>query len=97
MGTALHHEMTIPPDQLEAGLLRLPREERIRLAALLVESIEREAAAAWDAESTRRFEAYLRGDIEAVDAEEALAGLRARFCGRSGSAAAPAGFTKETG
>ncbi|HSU17938.1 addiction module protein [Longimicrobium sp.] len=79
MGTALHHEMTIPLDQLEAELFRLPREERARLADLLAESVEREIAEWWDAESTRRYEAFLRGEIEAVDAREALARLRAEY------------------
>lgn len=79
MGTALHHEMTIPPDQLEAELLRLPREERARLAAILAASIESEVAERWNRESARRYEAYLRGEIDAVDAEEALAKLREKF------------------
>jgi hypothetical protein len=80
MGTALHHEMTIPPDQLEAELLRLPREERARLAELLAESVDSEVAAGWEEEIARRLQAYERGEMEAVDAREALARLRAKFC-----------------
>jgi len=79
MGTALHHEMTIPPDQLEAELLRLPREERARLAELLAASVDRELAAWWEEEIHRRLQGYERGEIEAVDAREALAQLRAKF------------------
>jgi hypothetical protein len=83
MGTALHHEMTIPPDQLEAELLRLPREERARLAELLAASVDREVAAWWEDEIDCRYQGYLRGEIEAVDAREALAALHVRFSGRS--------------
>ncbi|HEX8905762.1 MAG TPA: addiction module protein [Longimicrobiaceae bacterium] len=36
-------------------------------------------AAAWDEEAERRHQAYLRGEIEALDAEVAMVDLRKRF------------------
>jgi hypothetical protein len=71
--------MTIPTEQLEQELLQLPREVRARLAEVLVQSVERDVAAAWDAEAERRYQAYLRGEIDAHPAREALAALRAKL------------------
>lgn len=70
-------EMTL--EQLEQELLQLPPDVRSRLADVLAESVEREAAAAWDAEADRRYQAYLRGEIKAYPAKEALAELRAKL------------------
>lgn len=66
-------------EQLEQELLQLPPDVRSRLADVLAESVEREVAAAWGAEADRRYQAYLRGEIEAYPAKEALAELRAKL------------------
>ena len=70
-------DMTL--EQLEQELLQLPREVRSRLADVLTESVEREVAAVWDAEADRRYQAYLRGEIQAYPAKEALAELKAKL------------------
>jgi hypothetical protein len=79
MDSAAQAEMTIPVDQLERELLQLPRDVRAHLADVLSASVEKEVAAAWDEEAERRHEAFLRGEIEAIPAEEVMAELRARF------------------
>ncbi|HEX8905761.1 MAG TPA: addiction module protein [Longimicrobiaceae bacterium] len=71
--------MTIPLDQLEKELLQLPRDVRARLADVLAESVEKEVAAAWDEEIGRRLDAYERGELKTIPAEEVLAELRARL------------------
>ena len=54
----------------------LAPEDRSRLVDLLLESLHeaplREVEAAWDAEAERRLAAYERGEIQAVDGEEAV-------------------------
>ena len=72
-------EMT--PEQLEQELLQLPPDVRSRLADVLVESVEREVAAAWGAEAKRRYDAYSCGEIEAYPMDEALAELRTKLLG----------------
>ncbi len=72
-------EMTL--EQLEQELLQLPPDVRSHLADVLAESVEREVAAAWNAEAKRRYEAYLRGEIEAYPLDEALAELRTKLLG----------------
>ena len=72
-------EMTA--EQLEQELLQLPLELRSRLAEALAESVEREVAALWNAEGKRRYNAYLRGEIDAVPLNEALENLREKLLG----------------
>jgi putative addiction module component (TIGR02574 family) len=58
----------------------LPTEERERLVDQLLESLNEPAAAeldaAWESEIQRRLDAYDRGDVQAVDAEEVFAKAR---------------------
>lgn len=60
----------------------LSAEERIELADLLYADTatpDAEWEAAWVAEAERRLEAYRRGEMEAIDAEEVHARLRAKY------------------
>lgn len=79
MDSTVQAEMTIPLDQLEKDLLQLPRDVRAHLADVLAASVEKEVAAAWDEEIGRRQEAFRRGEIDAIPAEEVLAKLRAKL------------------
>jgi hypothetical protein len=79
MDAAAQAEMTIPLDQLEQELLQLPRDMRAHLADVLSASVEKEVAAAWDEEIARRQEAFRRGEIDPIPAEEVLAELRAKL------------------
>lgn len=60
---------------------QLPPLERERLVDALLESLNEPAAneldAAWGAEIARRLEAYDRGDVKAIPAEEVFARARA--------------------
>ena len=59
----------------------LAPDDRARLVDLLLESLHEaplgEVEAAWDAEAERRWAAYERGDIQALDGEELLVRARA--------------------
>ena len=79
MTSALPDAMTISLEQLERDLLQLPREVRAHLADLLAESVEKEVAALWSEEVQRRHEAFLRGEMETIPAEEVMAELRAKL------------------
>jgi putative addiction module component (TIGR02574 family) len=71
--------MIAPLDKLEATLLALPMEERARLAERLISSLDETADqvdAAWRAEVERRIDSYERGEVELVDANEALAEIQ---------------------
>ncbi|HET7229431.1 MAG TPA: addiction module protein [Longimicrobium sp.] len=68
-------------EELKEELLRLPPEERFRLTNVLTQSVERERAAAGSIEGKRRYEAYLRGEIEAYPLDEALNELRSKLLG----------------
>lgn len=75
MGTAL--------EKLETDALALPKDDRLRLALHLLESVDDRAVAdpkaveqAWLAEAERRYLAYQRGDDPAIPAEQVFATLR---------------------
>jgi len=61
--------------------LALDRESKAQLAERLAIDLANDDAhmSAWVEESNRRFEAYKRGEIQAVDAKEAIAKIRARL------------------
>ena len=70
-------------DAVESEALALSFEERKRLALHLLESIElrpisdpKKVEAAWVAESQRRYEAYLRGEVRAIPSEDVFADIR---------------------
>lgn len=70
--------MTSPAEELEAAVLALPRGERARLAERLLASLDEETEidAAWATEVEARLEAYRRGEIESVPAEDVLREVR---------------------
>ncbi|MEX1196383.1 MAG: addiction module protein [Pseudohongiellaceae bacterium] len=76
--------MAILSQHIESEALSLPREERVRLAMHLLESIEarpgmdpQQVELAWVAEANRRYLAYLHGDEQSIPADEVFAELRA--------------------
>jgi len=71
-------------ESIESEALSLPLEDRVRLAAHLLESVEtrlqvdpKQVERAWIEEANRRYQAYLRGEERAIPAEEAFSTLRA--------------------
>ena len=66
---------------LEAALLKLPNQERARLAEVLIESLddENEIAQAWTAEAERRLEELRSGTVQGVQEEDVFARIRARI------------------
>ena len=58
----------------------LAPEDRSRLVDMLLVSLHEapvaEVEAAWDQEAERRLAAYDRGEVQAIDGEEVLAGAR---------------------
>jgi putative addiction module component (TIGR02574 family) len=65
-------------EQLEAEILKLPREIRARLAERLISSLddESENEQAWIEEAERRYRRYVDGETEAVPIDEFLSQLR---------------------
>lgn len=73
-----------PLEDIEAAALQLAPAERARLAERLLVSLDEddEILAAWVEEAERRGEAYERGEMEAIDFDEAIAQTRARLANR---------------
>ncbi|HEY0154437.1 MAG TPA: addiction module protein [Longimicrobium sp.] len=67
--------------ELEAALLKLPNQERARLAEVLIDSLdeENEIAQAWTDEAERRLEELRSGKVQGVPAEEVFARIRAQI------------------
>jgi hypothetical protein len=68
---------------IESEALSLPLQQRADLAAKLLESIEptpkalpREVQKAWLQEANQRYEAFLRGEDEAIPVEQAFSELQ---------------------
>lgn len=68
---------------IELEVLSLPREDKARLVMHLLDSMEersesdpRQVEQAWLVEANRRYEAYLRGEEQAIPAEEVFSDLR---------------------
>ncbi len=79
--------MAQPTYNVEAAVLALPRDTRIQLVLKLLDSIEERPLAdpagferAWLEETNRRYEAYVRGEEEAIPVEQVFAELRAEKC-----------------
>lgn len=74
--------MSIPLDQLRTELKRLPRDVLIDLVDSVLNGGGRdgvdEIEKAWVDEAHRRWVAYLRGEVEMIPMDEAMAELRAR-------------------
>lgn len=73
-----------PLEDIEAAALQLPTAERAHLAERLLISLDEddEILAAWVAEAERRGDAYERGEMKAIDFDEAIAQARARLANR---------------
>lgn len=76
--------MALSPNAVENEALSLPENDRLRLAAHLLDSVEEhppadpdQVKAAWVAEADRRYKAYLRGEERAIPAEDVFSELRA--------------------
>ncbi len=76
--------MAISADVIETEALSLPREDKARLVIHLLESIEdrpgldpRQVEQAWLAEANRRYQAFLRGEEQAIPADDVFADLGA--------------------
>ena len=69
--------------EIQKELSELPADERAKLALALVESLEPEEegdiAEAWRIEAERRYEQYLRGEVQAIPGEEVFANVRRRL------------------
>lgn len=75
--------LTFTLEDIEAAALQLTTHERARLVERLLLSLDEddEILAAWVAEAERRGEAFARGEMDAIDFDEAIARLRARLAG----------------
>lgn len=76
--------MTIPAEVLETEALSLPKEEKTRLIVHLLESLEQRSGSnsqqveqAWVAEANNRYEAYIRGEEQAIPSEDVFNDLKA--------------------
>lgn len=73
--------------KLEAEVLSLPVALRAQLASQLLDSLdedpEDQVARSWNEEAHRRWQAYKRGEMEAISEEDSIADLeeRLRRCG----------------
>ena len=68
-------------DQLEQEVLKLPAEQRARLAERIISSLDEEAEIEreWLAEVRRRDAELDTGKVEGIPLEDALASVRSRF------------------
>jgi Putative addiction module component len=73
-------------DDLARQAMSLSREEKERLVRALIEELdassdgtEEEVARLWAEEARRRHEEYLRGDVQAIPGDDALARARERL------------------
>jgi putative addiction module component (TIGR02574 family) len=76
--------MTSQTPSIESQVLALPRQQRTGLVLKLLDSIEQRPPAdpatvetAWLQEADRRYQAYLRGEEEAILADQVFSELRA--------------------
>jgi hypothetical protein len=72
--------MALTVDQLESELRNQPQEVRDYLAEVLLDSLDSEDVDddAVEAEAHRRAMEMVRGEVEGVDGDQVIAGLRAR-------------------
>ncbi len=68
-------------EELEAEALKLPPEQRERLAEKLLSSVDPglQHEAEWAAEADRRVQQLREGSVQSVDAEEVLRAARKRL------------------
>lgn len=70
-----------PLEDIEAAALQLAPADRARLAERLLVSLEEddEILASWVEEAERRGDAYVRGEMGAIDFDESIARLKAKL------------------
>ena len=77
------YDMSTHFDDLERQARALSLKEKATLARLLIEdldmSIDADANQAWIEEAHRRYNAYLRGELDALPADEVMARARSRI------------------
>ena len=70
-------------DELERQSRLLTAQEKATLVRILIEGLDpsqdRDVEQVWVAEAQRRYEAYLRGEIEAHDGDEVMTRARNRL------------------
>lgn len=70
-------------DDIERQARLLPLKEKAALARLLIEeldtSVDANAEQLWIDEAQRRYDAYLKGDVEALPGDEVMARARNRI------------------
>lgn len=70
-------------EQLEKQARMLTPQEKASLARILIEELDTSSDAdvehLWIAESQRRYEAYLRGELNSVSGEEVMGRARSRL------------------
>ena len=70
-------------DELEKQSRLLTAQEKATLARILIEGLDpsqdRDVEEVWIAEAQRRYQAYLRGEIEAHDGDEVMIRTRNRL------------------
>ena len=73
-----------PLEDIEAAALQLATGDRAKLAERLLISLDEddEILASWVAEAERRGDAYDRGEMGAIDFDEAIAQARTRLANR---------------
>jgi putative addiction module component (TIGR02574 family) len=66
------------PDDLEKAALALPPEQRAQLIQRLIASLDdpEELSDAWRDEIQKRLDAYKRGDLDSIPADDLLTDLR---------------------
>lgn len=76
--------MATPVHSIESEALSLPIDRRTRLAVKLLDSIEQRSPAdpqrierAWLEQANQRYQAFVRGEEEAISAEQVFSELRA--------------------
>ena len=75
-------ENTATFEEIARAVRQLPRDEKEALAEMLREDLgseqfaSKEIEVAWLEEAERRWTAYKRGELEAIDGDEAMARLR---------------------
>jgi len=76
-----HDAMPPNPDDLEKAALALAPEQRAQLIQRLIASLDdpEELSDAWRDEIQKRLDAYQRGDLDSIPADDLLTDLRNQF------------------
>lgn len=77
----INRQFSMKTAHLEAEILKLPRNIRVRLAELLIYSLDEdnEIENAWADEASRRYQAYLNGDETMSPLEDVMEAIRKEF------------------